>query len=155
LINFRGNYRKPTLTFKYIKEKHKERYVHRPRVEIRLSNGNNSIKLAMLVDSGADISLIPLEIAEILKLKLTDKRISNSASGSFETAYSEVYAELLKGSRSYKLGKISVLIPIKKKDNSNDTAPHILLGRSHFFKQFDITFRESVFKIVLRNPKKS
>ena len=51
----------------------------------------------MLVDSGADTSLIPLEIAEILELKLTDKRISNSVSVPFKTMLSEVSAELLKG----------------------------------------------------------
>ena len=132
MVNFRGNHRKPTLSFKYIKEKHKESYVYRPRVEIRLSNGNQSIKLAMLVDSGADTSLIPLEIAEILELKLTDKRISNSASGPFETMLSEVSAELLKGYKSYKIGKIPVLISINKKNNSNGMTPHTLLGRSHF-----------------------
>jgi hypothetical protein len=96
LVNFRGNHRKPTLSFKYIKEKHKESYVYRPRVEIRLSNGNQSIKLVMLVDSGADTSLIPLEIAEILELKLTDKRISNSASGPFETMLSEFLQNYLR-----------------------------------------------------------
>lgn len=61
----------PSLTFDYLKDKYvtqdkKEIFIHRPRVEIRLSNGQQNIKLPMLVDSGADITLIPLEVADIV-----------------------------------------------------------------------------------------
>lgn len=46
----------------------------------------------MIVDSGADISFIPLEIDEIFELKPSDKKESRSASGPFEKASSTVRA---------------------------------------------------------------
>jgi hypothetical protein len=36
----------------------------RPRVEIRLYNKDNVVRLVMLVDSGADTSFIPREVAD-------------------------------------------------------------------------------------------
>jgi hypothetical protein len=142
-----------TLTFRYIKDKHKDSIVARPRVEIRLSNRDKSFKFAMLVDSGADISLIPLEVAEILELELKDKGESKSASGEFETFQSSVHAELLKGNKTYSLGKMDVRVPcnISKGPTLNTQA---LLGRFLFFRKFDITFRENICKIILRSPKK-
>lgn len=150
MIRFRTG--RHTLTFKYIKDKHKERLVPRPRVEIRLSNGDKTFKFAMLVDSGADVSFIPLEVAEILGLKLEDKQKSSSASGEFETFRSTVSADLLKGTTTYPLGNMDIRVPCKSTESANLNA-HALLGRSLFFKRFDITFRETIFKIVLRPPK--
>jgi predicted aspartyl protease len=130
-----------------------EIFTHRPRVEIRLSNGQQNIKLPMLVDSGADITLIPLEVAEILGLELGKEIRSTSASGTFVTRETKVKAQLLKGVKSYDLGLMDVRVPIDKIEGSN-LQTYALLGRSHFFMKFDITFRENMLKILLRKPKK-
>lgn len=141
------------LTFKYIKDIRKDSIVYRPRVEIRFSNKEKSFKLAMLVDSGADISLLPLEVAEILELDMKDKCSSSSASENFETWTSTVNAELMKGNKSYNLGRMEIRIPTKK-THENNINSHALLGRSLFFRKFDVTFRENTFKIILKKPKK-
>ena len=143
------------LTFRYTKDIiNKDNVRYRPRVEIRLSNKQNNFKLAMLVDSGADISLIPLEVAEILELELRDKIKSSSASESFETWESAVNAELIKGNnKTYNLGRMEIRVPTKKIHEKNLNS-HALLGRSPFFNKFDITFRENIFKLILRKPKK-
>jgi hypothetical protein len=153
LIFRRNAFVNHALTFKYIKDIHKGNFVYRPRVEIRLSKKENSFKLAMLVDSGADISLIPLEVAEILELELKDKVSSSSASGHFETCASTVNAELIKGNKPYDLGRMDIRVPTKKIHEKNLNS-HALLGRSLFFNKFDITFRENTFKIILKKPKK-
>jgi hypothetical protein len=101
----------------------------------------------MLVNSGADVSFITLGVAEILELDLTDKQESgSSASGKFETKRGRVNAELIKGNHVYDLGKMDVLVPVKKNEGKylNTQA---LLERYHFFKRFDITFRENILKL--------
>jgi hypothetical protein len=147
--------RLPTLTFRYVNETFQGNLVARPKVEIRLSNGDKSLKIAMLVDSGADISFLPLEVAEILDLKLSDKKKSRSASGLFETALSTVNAELIKGTQRIPLGLMDVRIPTKKTDDqSGNPDTFALLGRKEFFRKFDITFRETTHRLILRPPKK-
>jgi len=90
------------ITYKYIKDKYEGKVIPRPRVEIRLRNNGKTFKLAMLVDSGADTSFIPLEIAEILDIKLDEKiKTSRGASGPFKTRAGKVGAELIKGIRQY------------------------------------------------------
>lgn len=154
-MKFRNKLPNGALTFKYINDQHKGVSIPRPRVEIRLKNGKNSFKLAMLVDSGADVTLLPLEVAEILELDLNPKDIidSSSASGKFQTIGRVVNAELIKGIRSIDLGLMPVRISLQK-SHENLSNSHSLLGRSHFFKKFDVTFRENTFKIILKKPKK-
>ena len=72
-----------TASFRYMKDRRDGRVIDRPRVEMQLSNGDKFFRLVMLVDSGADTSFIPLEVAEILELKLDGVRTSRSASGLF------------------------------------------------------------------------
>lgn len=151
-FRFRGHPR--TLTFKYVRDTLEGKIVYRPRVEIRLSNGDRNFRIAMLVDSGADTSFIPLEVAEILNLKLSEKKKSRSASGPFETAQSTVNADLIKGTQRIPLGQIVVIVPTKKIDDENlDT--YALLGRKEFFRKFDVTFREASHKLILRLPKRN
>ena len=85
--------------------------IYRPRVEIRLSNKGRNIRLAMLVDSGADTSFIPLEVDEILDLDLTKRKTSRSASGPFETSITSAYAELVKGTELIPLGMVVLIVP--------------------------------------------
>jgi predicted aspartyl protease len=142
-----------TLTFRYVHDTLEGRVIPRPRVEIRLINGDKVFRLAMLVDSGADTTFIPKEVAEILELKLSETRKSRSASGPFETASGKVMAVLVKGREEIPLGEIPVIVPVKTIDDNN-LQSYALLGRFPFFHYFDITFRERTKKLVLRTPKK-
>lgn len=139
-----------SLVLKYVKETLKDKVVYRPKIEVILSNGEESISLVMLVDSGADTSLIPLYIAETLNLKFTDTMTSTSASEDFETGISEVHVDLKKGNKIIKLGRMPVLVNL---DTDMKRNTHLLLGRNNFFKKFDITFRENTLRIVLKKPK--
>lgn len=154
-MNFRNKLTNSALTFRYIKDYHKTSFVYRPRVEMRLSNGDHSIRIVMLIDSGADVTLIPKEIAEILNLDLTtgEKIQSFSASEKFETIGKEINTELIKGTKAINLGKMEVRISLKEA-HAESLNSHALLGRNHFFKKFDITFRENTFKIILKKPKR-
>jgi len=151
-VTFRNKDIPNSLVFKYSKDSHNSHVVYRPKVEVRLSNGQESITLVMLVDSGADMSLIPSYIADILNLKITEKRTSESASEKFETGVSEVHIELKKGNRRIKLGKMPILVTLDADKNLNT---NLLLGRNNFFKKFDIVFRENTLKILLKKPKNS
>lgn len=141
------------MTFRYVNDRFDGKIVPRPRVEIKLKNGDKVFRLAMLVDSGADTSFIPKEVAEILDLKLSEPRKSRSASGPFETASSKVSAELVKGRETIPLGEMPVIVPMKAID-SNNLESYALLGRFTFFKIFDVTFRETTGKLILRSPKR-
>ena len=103
----------------------------------------------MLVDSGADTSFLPLEIAEILELKLSEKsHTSRSATGPFETKHASVEAEILRGDTCIPIGAIQVIVPISKLNDRYITS-YALLGRNPFFKKFDITFRDKNRKLIL------
>lgn len=151
-MNFRVRKSSRTLTFKYVDDRYDGKVVPRPRVEIRLNNGDKSFKVAMLVDSGADTSFIPKEVADILGLQLSEPKTSRSASGPFETSKGTVKAELIKGNQKISLGEIPVTVPTKTIDGNN-LESYALLGRVPFFRQFDVTFRETTRKLVLRSPK--
>lgn len=140
------------ITYKYVKDKQNGKIIPRPRIEIILNNGGKVFRLVMLVDSGADTSFIPLEVAEILELKLGASQTSRSASGPFETAPSKCHAELAKGNTMIPLGEIQLIIPLKKIDDQNIMS-YALLGRRPFFNFFDVTFRENSLKVILRKPK--
>lgn len=149
---FRDREKPKVITFKYVRDKFNNIIVPRPRVEIVLRNGEKVFRLVMLVDSGADTSFIPLEVAEILELKLGKTHTSRSASGPFETAQSQCHAALAKGISVISLGDLPLTIPTQKIDDQN-VLSYALLGRRPFFNLFDVTFRENSLEIILRKPK--
>lgn len=151
-MNFRSRKSSRTLTFKYVNDRYDGKVIPRPRVEIRLINGANTFRLAMLVDSGADTAFIPKEVADILQLTLSEPKKSRSASGPFETTNGMVKAELIKGGTPIPLGDIPVVVPTKSIESAN-LESYALLGRNPFFRIFDVTFRETTRKLILRSPK--
>ncbi|MHB1868754.1 MAG: aspartyl protease family protein [Nitrososphaerales archaeon] len=87
----------------------------RPRVSVRLQNGQNSFRTSMLVDSGADISLIPLDVAEVLQLELSEDTKNNiGPSGKFEVKKSDVELWIAIGRKELCLGRIPVTVPLKR-----------------------------------------
>ena len=141
-----------SLVFKYVNDVYDGKLIPRPRIEVRVSNGRNNIRLVMLVDSGADTSFIPLEVAEILQLHLGATKTSRSASGPFSTRHGEIKAEIVKGNQLIPLGKLPVNVPVKKTQDHNFLS-YALLGRIGLFTQFDVTFREKTKKLILKSPK--
>lgn len=112
---------------------------------------NPEFRTHALVDSGADISFIPKQIAEILKIELDEKtkKISKSASEEFAAYRSSVFLEVMHNGRRVKIGTIEVAIP-EKYAKSEDLQKMILLGRKGFFDQYQITFNEHEKNFVLK-----
>ncbi|MBI9018789.1 MAG: retroviral-like aspartic protease [Phycisphaerae bacterium] len=107
--------------------------------------GNSSLKMntIALVDSGADCSVIPKGLAEILNLDMTGpKQDSYGFGGKIECIESNVNITLKQNHEKYEF-KIPVLI------SSNDSCP-IILGRNKFFDKFKITFDSKHQKLILK-----
>lgn len=129
-------------------ERYEGKVVFRPKIEVALKNKGKAIRLVMLVDSGADTSFLPLEVAELLELKLSEKtHISRSASGPFETKHALVQAEIRRDAR-LPIGTLRVTVPVSKMDEKY-AMNYALLGRDPFFKKFDVPFRDGSRKLVL------
>jgi hypothetical protein len=94
--------------------------------------------------------LVPLEVAQILNLTLTDERTSHSAAGQFKTYISD--ADLWIGQKNDEtpIGRIPVNVPTMKIID-NTKISYLLLGRNPLFNMYDITFKESQKKLLL-NP---
>ncbi|MGB9003876.1 MAG: hypothetical protein WCC52_08735, partial [Nitrosotalea sp.] len=99
----------------------------------------------------ADVSYIPRQIAEILKLELDEstKKESKSASESFWTFRTKVYLEIIYESRRIPVGMIDVSIP-EKYDLGEDIEKKVLLGRNGLFNQYEITFNEDAKVLTLK-----
>ncbi len=140
-------------------ETNQDKITARPKIEVafRKNSGsenletNPGIRLYGLVDSGADITFIPREIAEILKIELdeTTKKTSKSASGDFTTYRTTLYMEIIYDGIHIPLGDVETAIP-EKYAPSKDVEKMILLGRNSVFKQYAITFTESAKAMEFR-----
>ena len=107
--------------------------------------GNSSLKMNViaLVDSGADCSVIPMGLAEILDLDLTgQKQDSFGFGGKMECVESHVQISLKQNHEKHEF-KIPILV------SSDDSCP-IILGRNKFFDKFKITFDSKHQKLILK-----
>jgi hypothetical protein len=123
-----------------------------PMLQVRLSVGGQSLSTSALVDSGANCSFLPTDLAEILGLQLdpTGAHGAVGAGGTFQTVEFRVTIELTKAGRTFADFKDwPVLVPINR-----EAIPYMVLGRDSVFRRFDVTFRELVQRTVLRPPKK-
>lgn len=96
-----------------------------------------------LVDSGADCSVIPRGLAEVLNLDLTGpKQDSFGFGGKIECIESELSITLRQNHEKHEF-KIPVLV------SSDDSCP-IILGRNKFFVKFKMTFDGKHEKLILK-----
>lgn len=110
--------------------------IYRPSISIMFKRGSRFILLEALVDSGADHTILPIEIAGELDLKL-DKRTKSifyGAGGNPFTVYrSQVKLECIirqAGFRSYNWKSFVYFA---------ESQPTILLGNKGFLDQFKVT----------------
>lgn len=128
-----------------------EKPVARPKIEVafRKSSGskdletNPEMRVYGLVDSGADITFIPRQIAEILKVDFDEntKKTSKSASEDFITYRTTIYVELIYDGIHIPIGDVETAIP-EKPASSKDVEKMILLGRNSIFSQYIISFND-------------
>ena len=115
-----------------------------PSIPIRFKgNSNLHINAVALVDSGADCSVLPMGLAEVLNLDLTGpKQDSFGFGGKIECIESSVTIQIRQNHERYEF-KIPILI------SSDDSCP-IILGRDRFFEKFKITFDGKKQKLTLK-----
>lgn len=138
-----------TLSFRYKKVKRKDNQeIKSPSIPIILSGSGGKYEFFALLDSGADVSVIPQDTAELLGLDLSgEKEDANGIGGKVLAVHSKVNLEIKRGHESYNL-----LLPVKiilSKQNSELDIP-ILLGRAVFFDEFIITFNQKEGRILLK-----
>ena len=109
---------------------------------------NIFIIVEFLVDSGADVSMISKDSAEMLGLDVdwNDEKPLDGVGGTVQSCPAKIRAKLIA-----KHAQKSLNIPVRVIPSSSGVSsmPNIL-GRSPFFEWFDILFRESEQKLILR-----
>lgn len=117
--------------------------VKTPSIPIELS-GKEKFGTIALLDSGADISAIPLSIAEILGLNLKgEKSLAYGIGGKVDSIQTNVSILIEKGHEHY-----NFQIPVKVILGNYDFP--ILLGRAGFFNKFIISFNQDKEKVSLK-----
>lgn len=117
---------------------------------VRLSWRGKPHEDLMIVDSGADSSVIPTEVAERLGLELEGPVLPIRGVGSlFEARVSTVYLQIAAEDTHGRTGipKLleRVLVPVTK-----GVVTDPILGREPFLEGFELTLRQAKHEFVLR-----
>lgn len=138
------------------------RYEHIPRpdgtlrkapyipIHVKGSSGK-MIRIVALLDSGADNTVIPKDLAEILGLKgKGDELDTGGIGGKVKVKKTRLRFMIRSQRESY-----SFNVPALIMQDKNVDVP-LILGRHGFFEEFHITFKQNEEKIVLKKiePKK-
>ncbi len=116
-----------------------------PTIPLTFIGPDESIDIITILDSGADISVLPLEAGEQLGLDLSKNRgPCTGIGGEVDTAEAHVRIRIAQGHENYALE-----IPVKVLLDARPNIP-VLLGREGFFDRFEITFDERRERILLR-----
>lgn len=118
------------VTYKYDKITDGEVNKH-PVCIVTFKNSEGNVDLKMLVDSGADITLLPKWAGEMLNLQRTELKYIGGIAG--RVGYYINYVNI-------NLANKNLTIPVAW--STQDTVP-LLLGRQGVFDKFVITFNES------------
>lgn len=130
-------YENEGVTFKYDSVIDGEVNRH-PVCIVTFNNDEGPVKLKMLVDSGADITLLPKWAGEMLDLKKTELKYIGGIGGRVGYYINYINAELA--------GK-KITMPVAW--STQDTVP-LLLGRQGVFDKFTITFKEKTGEVNFR-----
>jgi len=132
------------IEFPFLKRR-SEKFGHvlKPIIPVRITGPTRGVKVFMLLDSGADISMIPYAVGESIGLEL-DMSTRGEIQGVGE------------GSVPYVLGQVGVQIgdseiPVRIGWALIEEIPFIL-GRLDVFQTLAIEFREFEDRILLKTP---
>lgn len=130
--------------------------IHRPMLPVQVSNAGRNVDLLMLLDSGADYSMIPREIAEqVLGLDVAALPVqqTNGVGNTFQTG-SATLSLTLSQHGHVETFSAPVQIPL----NCPNFPAIPLIGREPLFRLFEIHFRQeytdALGKFVLRKVTK-
>jgi len=106
--------------------------------------GKETFDMTCILDSGADVSAISKEMAEVLGLNVHSKTETiYGVGGPIEAIKSQMIAIIEKGHERYQLK-----IPVNIKINEFNFPP--LLDRTGFFREFEIAIKEKKLRIELK-----
>lgn len=124
--------------------------VKTPSIPIILAGCSNiKIEFMALIDSGADLSVIPKDIADLLDINMDGKKDkSRGIGGEVEVVNTNMVVNIKKGHEDYSLNvPVQVIL--------GDNKIPIILGRAVFFDEFSITFDQINDRILLKKINKS
>ena len=133
------------ISFNYQKLPGKKGTDHKtPSIKINIKGrAKYSQNVIALIDSGADLSVIPKDIAELLDVDLSgEETVSHGISGEVKVKESKIRINIKKGHEDY-----SFVIPIQIILSGD---PPVILGRRGFFDKFKITIDEKNQKVMLK-----
>lgn len=134
------------IVFKYKQEpsRTKEKFIKRPVADLFLkSKSGGWIEFHPYIDSGADVTLIPLSLGKLIGLKLDENKVEEIGGirGSVPVIYHDIQA---------KIGGIELCVQIAWA-LIEDVPP--LLGRETIFDYFHITFKQDQGVIIFEDRK--
>src|SRR3989344_2415684 len=135
-----------SLTFKYKRVKRAGNVeIKSPSIPITVWGVGQRFEFIALLDSGADLSVIPKDVAELLGLKLSgQKEEARGIGGKVDAVQTTMNIELGKPHEKYTLTNI----PVKVIFNHMDQEIPLILGRAGFFDKLIISFNQKEEKII-------
>ncbi|MBM4402663.1 MAG: hypothetical protein FJ044_05460 [Candidatus Cloacimonetes bacterium] len=127
------------IIFRYKTEKGThQQLVKRPVADVWLKKGKGWLEFHPYIDSGADVTLLPFSLGELLGFKINDEKIEEI--GGIKGAVPVIYKiwQIKIGEKIFSILVAWALI--------EDVPP--LLGRADVFDFFNITFRQKEGKII-------
>ncbi len=117
------------------------KYISRPIIPLII--GKERLNIFGILDSGSDITIIPKEIAEVMKIEYGDENEVSGISGvPVKAKEGKINIQFGKGREIYNFD-IPILVPEKEGLN-------LIIGRIGFFNQFKITFFEAERRIEFK-----
>lgn len=131
--------------------------IFRKYAESKDPEKNREIKLDALIDSGADYSFLPLEIANMLRLDVdqSEQKIATII-GETNVFQSKVHVEIpMYKKRSVIVGMIETFVMPQEIQGKRTPEDFVILGRKDFFEKFLVTFNEAQKTITLKEFRKT
>jgi len=124
---------------------------NRPRAEVTLYNNEKEVELAPIIDSGADITVIPKGIGEELGLSFPEEEeLNNFRENKLSSAEGNLMDYVIRTIK-IKIGEFNFEIDVCWLFNNKGA--HFLLGRN-IFDKFDILFKQNPYrKIIFESDK--
>ena len=123
----------------------KNKRIYRPKISITFFGMNIESEVLSLIDSGSDVTIIPMDLANALGIEISDNEIEIDGIGGM--------AEPFKSKVTIKIDDLS---PIPKMDlyvSKDSKWDFVLIGRNLFFEYFKITFYENRKRVYLVRSK--
>ena len=115
--------------------------IFRPLLPVQIAYQSTPLGTHMVVDSGADLSMLPRGVAEALRIPVPDlERGASRGIGSeaVPVGLAQVTLFLDQGREHHQLDMPVQVVQVVLE---GDGPPYPLLGRDPFFREFDVAFR--------------